>query len=235
MTVDSTGGDIVLGGALAGSGNLLKSGTGMLQLTATNTYTGTSTVTGGTLAVDGDSLANSSSLIIDGGLIDPSGGVEVVETLFFGATQQAAGTWGATGSGATFIDDTRFTGTGVVSVVTGPATGYSTWAATNAGGQTADLDFDNDGVSNGVEFFFGETGSTFTANPSLDSSNNIAWTNGGNISDSAYGTEFVVQTSPDLSVWTDVLLEDVTNTAGSVSYTLTGPGPKFVRLKVTPN
>jgi autotransporter-associated beta strand protein len=235
MTVDTSGGDIALGGVLGGSGNLVKSGTGTLQLAATNTYTGTTRVSGGTLAVDGDSLANSTSLIIDGGRIDPSGGVEVVETLFFGAAQQAAGSWGPPGSGATFIDDTRFTGTGVVSVTTGPATGYSTWAATNAGGQTADLDFDNDGVSNGVEFFMGETGSSFTANPSLDGSNNITWTNGGNISESAYGTEFVVQTSPDLSVWTDILLEDVTNTAGSVSYTLTGPGPKFVRLKVTPN
>lgn len=233
-TVDTTGGNITLGGILGGSGNLVKSGTGTLQLTATNTYTGTTTVTGGTLAVDGDSLANATSLVIDGGRVDPSGGTEVVETLFFGAVQQAAGTWGATGSGATFIDDTRFTGTGVVSVTTGPATGYSTWASANAGGQAADLDFDNDGVPNGVEYFM-NAAAGFTANPTLSNSNVITWVNGGNINSSAYGTEFVVQTSTNLNTWTNVPLAEVTNTAGSVSYTLTGPAPKFVRLQVTPN
>ena len=234
-TVDTTGGNIILGGVLTGSGKLVKSGSGTLSLTATNTYTGTTTVTGGVLAVDGDSLANTSSLIIDGGRVDPTGTPEVVSTLFFGATQQAAGTWGATGSGAMHIDDTRFTGTGVVSVISGPPTVYTTWAEANAGGQAAGLDFDNDGVPNGVEFFMGETGSSFTANPSLNGSNVITWTNGGNIPAAGYGTKFVVQTSTNLASWTNVPLANVTNTAGSISYTLTGPAPQFVRLAVTPD
>jgi hypothetical protein len=147
----------------------------------------------------------------------------------------SAGTWGASGSGATNIDNARFTGTGVISVISGPpATGYSTWALSNAGGGAVGDDHDFDGVPNDVEYFM-NAAAGFTANPALDGTNTITWTNGGNISDSAYGTEFVVQTSTDLSSWTDVPLANVTNTAGSISYALTGSGLIFVRLKVTPN
>jgi hypothetical protein len=117
---------------------------------------------------------------------------------------------------------------------------FATWASTNAGGQTANLDYDNDGVSNGVEFFM-DAAPGFTANPCLVG-NTVTWPNGGNIPSSAYGTQFVVQTSSDLVTWGDVTEGDFqqfgTNTAGSLSYTLdpaNNPGKEFVRLKVTPN
>jgi hypothetical protein len=117
-------------------------------------------------------------------------------------------------------------------------TPYQSWAAANAGGQTADLDYDQDGVSNGVEFFM-NAAPGFTANPGLDGSNKITWTNGGNIPSSAYGTQFVVQTSTDLETWEDVsvggLAENSNGPGGSLSYTVTGSGKQFVRLKVTPN
>ena len=66
----------------------------------------------------------------------------------------------------------------------------------------------------------------------------MTWTNGGNIPSTAYGTQFVVQTSPDLVTWTPVAGTDpkLGNTAGSVSYTLPpGAGKTFVRLVVMPN
>jgi hypothetical protein len=50
-----------------------------------------------------------------------------------------------------------------------PVTGYATWASTNAGNQGAELDFDNDGVSNGVEYFMSASAG-FTANPTLNGS-----------------------------------------------------------------
>lgn len=54
---------------------------------------------------------------------------------------------------------------------------------------------------------------------------------------SAYGTMFVVQTSADLVIWTDAhgTAPNLVNTSGSVSYTLTGIGKHFVRLKVALN
>jgi hypothetical protein len=66
----------------------------------------------------------------------------------------------------------------------------------------------------------------------------VTWTNGGNIPSSAYGSKFVVQTSTDLVTWTPVAGVDpnLSNTAGSVSYTLPpSAGKLFVRLVVTPN
>jgi hypothetical protein len=117
--------------------------------------------------------------------------------------------------------------------------GYDTWATTNAGGQTTDLDYDNDGVANGVEYFM-NAAPGFTANPGLVG-NTVSWPNGGNIPSSEYGTQYVVQTSSDLVTWDDVTQGDMdqngTNTASSLSYTLdpaNNPAKQFVRLKVTP-
>ena len=117
---------------------------------------------------------------------------------------------------------------------------YAGWATANAGGQTTDLDYDNDGVANGVEYFMNATPG-FTANPSFVG-NTVSWTNGGNISASTYGTQFIVQTSSDLVTWDEVAEGDLnSNTngpAGSLSYSVdpaNGPAKQFVRLKVTPN
>ena len=49
-------------------------------------------------------------VINTGGKVQPTG-IEVVNTLYFGGIPKAVGTWGATGSGADFIDDARFLGT----------------------------------------------------------------------------------------------------------------------------
>jgi hypothetical protein len=120
------------------------------------------------------------------------------------------------------------------------ASGYSTWTGTNAGGAAADVDTDNDGVPNGVEYFM-NSATGFTANPPLVTTagvRTITWTNGGNIPSTAYGTQFVVQTSQVLGIWTTVLSGDpnLSNVSGAVSYTLpTGAGKIFVRLVVTPN
>ena len=116
----------------------------------------------------------------------------------------------------------------------GPPT-YSSWAADNAGSQAANLDYDQDGVSNGVEYFM-NAAPGFTANPGLVG-NTVTWANGGNISADTYGTKFIVQTSSDLVTWDEVAEGDLNNTAGSLSYSIdpaNGPAKQFVRLKVTP-
>lgn len=225
----------ILSSTVAG-GSLTKTGNGTLTLTGANTYTGDTTVNAGILAVNGAAIADTGKLVINGGKVAPTG-TEIVSTLYFGGSQQASGTWGATGSGATHIDNTHFSGTtGVVSVV--PA-GYSGWATTNAGGQTADLDYDLDGVSNGVEYFMGIITPGFTANPAPDGTKTVTWTNGAGLPVGDYGTQYVVQKSTDLVSWAPVPNDgsdtNLVVTAGSVQYTINGAGKQFVRLMVTPN
>lgn len=145
------------------------------------------------------------------------------------------GTYGASGSGADF-ESSLITGVGLIRVVA-PASGYSTWAGSNIGGQTADLDYNSDGVDNGIAYFMDDAGAISL--PGVVGGV-ITWTNGGNIAAAQYGTEFVVQTSQDLATWTDVpsgsLTTNTDGPGGSLSYTLpTGQEKLFVRLVVTPN
>jgi hypothetical protein len=128
----------------------------------------------------------------------------------------------------------------VANIYLGTELTYGSWAANKAGGQAANLDWDNDGVPNGVEYFM-NAAPGFTSNPTLDATNKVTWINGGKIPSADYGTQFVVQTSSDLVTWDDVTQGDMdqngTNTASSLSYTLdpaNNPAKQFVRLKVTP-
>lgn len=106
--------------------------------------------------------------------------------------------------------------------------GYSAWATTNAGGQSADQDFDGDGVENGVEYFMGQTGSSFTANPQ-PVAGVVSWPR----DPSATGATFKVWSSPNLSNWTDVTASADTSDPNFVKYTLpTGETKTFVRLEV---
>jgi autotransporter-associated beta strand protein len=240
-------GDAVIGDALGIYGstgfNIAKTGAGTLTLSGANAYTGATTVSGGSLAVNGTALADTSSLVINGGVVVPTG-TETVGTLFFGAVQQEAGTWGATNSGATNIDDTRFSGTdGVIDVTSGPGgSGFASWATTNgAGAQGVNDDHDNDGVTNGIEYFLGgPNGDTtgFTTLPGVITATGIrsvTWTMAADYVGS-YVTDFVVETSETLTgAWIpETLGVTVTITGDDVIYTFpAGPVRKFVRLSVT--
>jgi autotransporter-associated beta strand protein len=233
-------------GETGGSHGLTKSGGNSLTLSAENTYTGDTVVNTGTLIVTGgNAIPDTGKLVINtGGKVNPSGTTETVATLFFGAEQQIAGTWGATGSGASNINDTYFTGTGVVSVATGPtpANTYSTWATTNGAGANLNDDHDNDGVDNGVEFFLvGPTGNStgFTALPGVVTTagvRSITWTKAADYP-GVYGTDFQVETSETLAAgsWTtETVGGNITITGNDVKYTFpAGPTKKFARLVVT--
>jgi autotransporter-associated beta strand protein len=115
---------------------------------------------------------------------------------------------------------------GEIRLIVAPAGGYSKWAGTNAGGQSPDEDFDNDGMPNGVEYFVGATGSTFTPNPQ-PASNVVTWPKDPTATD-ATG---VVQTSINLVDWIPAV--GVVDNGTSLQYTITGPDKQFTRLKVT--
>lgn len=148
------------GGDAAIDGGLVKNGLGKLTLGGTNTFNGDTIVNAGTLAVNGASLADSGKLYLTGsGVVEPTG-IEVVDRLYFNGLTQAAGTWGATGSGADHIDDVHFTGTAGVVSVTSAAGGsaYSDWAdlkGLNSSNNGPAQDPDGDGIANALEFALG--------------------------------------------------------------------------------
>jgi autotransporter-associated beta strand protein len=135
------------GSSIEGAVSLVKANTGTLTLTGTNSYSGATVVSNGTLAVSAaGTLGNSSTNIIVGGtgtlalsnsdaLADTamvqmpayglstakiyleSGVSQKVGWLLYGDVFKGVGTYGATGSGAGHIDDTHFSGTGVLNVL----------------------------------------------------------------------------------------------------------------------
>jgi len=109
----------------------------------------------------------------------------------------------------------------------GATGGYTAWSIYNAAGQAPDLDQDKDGVSNGIEYFMGQTGGTFTANPPVIAGQ-VTWPK-----DPAFVGSYAVKTSTDLVNWTTATT-GVVDGGSTVQYTLPTGSPKlFVRLEVT--
>jgi len=135
--IDSNGSDITVAASLAhdvslgatADGGLTKIGAGVLTLTGTNTYTGNTTIQGGTLSVGSIYLNDSSTVSIASTAVFnlAFSGSDTIGGLVLNGIAQADGTWGATGSGAANINDTFFTGGGMLNVVSAiPEPG--TWA-----------------------------------------------------------------------------------------------------------
>lgn len=106
---------------LTGSGSVQFDGPGSLALTGANDYTGDTVVQGGTLSISSAYLADGSAVQIAAGaqLALDFVGTDTIGALDFNGIAQAEGTWGASGSGATNINNTYFAaGTGVLNVVT---------------------------------------------------------------------------------------------------------------------
>jgi fibronectin-binding autotransporter adhesin len=243
VTLDSTVGIPLTDSTGTGGGavGLVKSGAGKLTMGAANTNSGNTTINAGTLQLDapnGSNQGSTVSIATAASLELNFTGTDTVDKLFINGVQQAAGVYKAVDSLETGSPIAQITGTGTLTVTSGPS-GYLTWANANASGQTADLDHDNDGALNGVEYFMGETGSSFTANPA-PVGGAITWPMAATYS-GTYGVNYEIQTSSDLATWSDATVGvgpgSVQIVAGtSVSYTLpTGTAPHFVRMVVYPD
>jgi autotransporter-associated beta strand protein len=258
LTVNTAhGSPFTFDGILNGNLALTKTGADTLTLTGSNTCNGPTTVSAGTLALVGTGMASpvtvangasiaftlgapavsSSSVNLNNGTVKINGSVDnATSYTLITASGGITGTPGLETAIPGYELQVNDNGTRLVLAWVGS---YATWAATYAGGQGPGEDFDDDGATNGIEFFL-NAAPGFTALPVPDATHTITWTNGGNIPASGYGTRFVIQTSSNLANWTDVpmagLIENTGDigTPGKLVFTLTGPAPGFARILVTP-
>jgi autotransporter-associated beta strand protein len=193
LTVNQ-GGTTTYAGAFDGAVTLVKNNAGRITITnVTSTTTGDVILNGGsiviaetaafsacpTFKVNGGTLELRSSTalpdtatvrVLEGAKIAIKDGVtDTVDKLFLDGEQQAAGTWGATGSGAVHVNDTFFSGFGTLNVITGTQTAY-TDAVWDGGGAGDDFsvaeNWDGDALPSFAGFsraVFATGGSTATA------------------------------------------------------------------------
>ena len=208
--------------------SLVKSGAGDLTLGGANTYTGSTTINGGTLILGASTLADSSTVsITNGAKLSITTASDTVTQLFLDGVQVAAGTYGATGSGATHIDDAHFSGPGKLTVLSSSAA-YTAWA-TAMGLTTTNLiasaDPDNDGTINLAEFAFNTSPLSAASTPRLTSKvvdlsgnrlltltlavrNGATFTGPGEqVSAPIDGVTYTIQGGFDLSAWSAPVTE----------------------------
>jgi autotransporter-associated beta strand protein len=240
---------------ITGNLALVKDGAGTLTLDGTlangataagNTYTGNTTVNEGILRIGFANPSNQSSTVTiaeSGATLDLTySGTDTVDKLFIGDTQLDAGEYGPTATPIPQI--TNSTGTGTLTVTSGPAGGFSAWQTANSTLGSLDEDHDDDGVSNGIEFFiYGPVANSgFTALPPVVNTGgtlSVTFTKAAGYT-GTYGTHYAVETSATLAdPWVPQIADPdpgFTVTFPSpteVKYTFPAGTKNFARLKVT--
>ncbi|MEX2309629.1 MAG: autotransporter-associated beta strand repeat-containing protein [Pirellulales bacterium] len=181
-------GTFTISGIVSGGGGVTKSGAGTLALTAANSYTGETTVQAGILRMNSPFLADAADVYLStGGTLNLNftGSPDIIDSLFINGVSQAAGLWGAVGSGAQYIS-ALITGAGRLQVTTfipPPIVGdynvdglvdaadYLVWRGNVGAGSIPNRDPNNTGVIGQADYHswrahFGQTAGSGSAAPS---------------------------------------------------------------------
>jgi autotransporter-associated beta strand protein len=141
FTFGSGGTNTTYDGIVAGAGTFRKVGNGTTTFNGTNanTHSGDTKIEDGTLSITQAYLANAGDVYLStGSIFDLNfAATDTIGALFIDGVQQALGTWGGTGSGATNIT-ALITGTGILDVTEAPGAG--------------DADYNADGVIDAADY-----------------------------------------------------------------------------------
>ena len=224
--------------------------------TLPNTYTGATAINAGTAAFSGTQA--SSITIANGAFLESSVGATPTTTgsltLAAGSTVTIVGT-PTLASYTLFTAAGGITGTPVLAVAVAgydlvkdgnslklnavSSGSYTTWATANGiTGQPASGDFENDGISNLVEYALGTNPTVSTQPAGVLAGNVITFTKGADAIANG-DVSWVIETSQTLEngSWTAQVTQAAGNASATISYTLTpgSPAKNFARLKATQN
>jgi len=185
------------------------------------------------------------------------GATDTVDKLFISGVQQTTGTWGSTASGATHVDDTRFTGTGTLTVTTAPdplivvaspvtadtnsaATALSIPVSNNGATQTLTITGITVGGANGASFV---VDSTFPINIPPGGSSTINYTFTPNLGAGLYGFTLTINSNdpgtPAKVIIISLLVKDpvIAVNTNAINYGIlnSSPGPQVQTVTVTNN
>ena len=234
-------------GVISGTGSFTHAGTGTTTLLGTNTYSGDTTVNAGTLKLSIANASNQTSTVTvaaTGATLELDfAGTDTVNKLFIGGTPMAAGVYKSTANPAVGIAIPQITGLGTLTVSAGGvSSNFASWANDPAKGNIPGAlpsgDFDNDGLTNLVEYALGKNPRISSQPAGVLVGNVITFTKGADAIANG-DVSWVIETSTTLetATWTPQVTQAAANPAATIAYTLTpgSPSANFARLKVTQN